>query len=68
MKFLPLQFPYLAAGVAAALYLVAAVLPALAQTAWLSQREGDVVVGFEILGDESVGGVVSSAEIRSNPV
>jgi hypothetical protein len=26
--------------------------------------EGDVVVGFEILGDESVGGVVNSAEIR----
>jgi hypothetical protein len=27
--------------------------------------EGDVVVGFEILGDESVGGVVNSAEIRN---
>jgi hypothetical protein len=29
------------------------------------EAEGDVVVGFEILGDESVGGVVNSAEIRS---
>jgi hypothetical protein len=28
------------------------------------EAEGDVVVGFELLGDESVGGVVNSAEIR----
>jgi hypothetical protein len=29
------------------------------------ESEGDVVVGFEILGDESVGGVVNSAEVRN---
>jgi hypothetical protein len=28
------------------------------------EAEGDVVVAFEIMGDESVGGVVNSAEIR----
>jgi hypothetical protein len=28
------------------------------------EAEGNVVVGFEIMGDESVGGVVNSAEIR----
>jgi hypothetical protein len=28
------------------------------------EAEGDVVVGFEVMGDETVGGVVSSAEIR----
>ncbi len=29
------------------------------------EAEGDVVVGFEVMGDESVGGVVNSAEIRN---
>jgi hypothetical protein len=28
------------------------------------EAEGDVMVGFEVVGDESVGGVVNSAEIR----